>query len=432
MSNLSTRLKYARSRVLGNSTETIPVPFELKCSCGTTVTGIRRTTWQQAVCRSCDQTIFVLPVNVYPSSKRVPSLVLDGGFLQRLKVVTGEFLASPAQSHSESPTAKPVKPAKQQEQEQQVQSVAELKDYAPPVRVAEPTETKESPPPVKPAEAPRRSVARKTVVPLIRPAPVRRRLFTPFRLLVVGAVLAAVGTGWWMVHQNQLETARNLWRTSMDDVTTALSEGDLSQLSIHLQDAVDAATILHRRDADVLAAENLLRQSHAVNALSRIDLLYEIDQLVLTEPVGRTKEVASIDRALDGQWFLFDCRIKHRSGSTDDVQFDLPIVDPSIDVRFVVQSEWLLTAQKDVPESTLLIAVSVDHVTWNSAGTPALTIYFTPASVTLMTSSMHCRLAGLAVDSDAMRQQLERQEEFVRGNDRVVNSVTSTAEDAAI
>ena len=93
MTSLKARLSKAKARLFGTATKDIVVPFELPCDCGHRVTGIRRASWQIATCSACEARVYVLPVNVYPATKRVRSEVLDGSVANRLGVIVRDLVA---------------------------------------------------------------------------------------------------------------------------------------------------------------------------------------------------------------------------------------------------------------------------------------------------------------------------------------------------
>ena len=77
-------------RALTASKKPDSVPFELTCDCGAVVKGERRTSWIEAECPSCFQSLFVMPGNVYPATKLV-SGVLTGSFVARIQAAYYEL-----------------------------------------------------------------------------------------------------------------------------------------------------------------------------------------------------------------------------------------------------------------------------------------------------------------------------------------------------
>ena len=399
MADFATRIQHAKSRLMGTATETIPVPFTVSCACGETLEGLRRNSWTQVQCESCNETHFVLPVNVYPTSTRVPSLVLDGSFLQRLKVVVGELVAPKSETTAEAKSEKTPRAER-------------VEDYAPPPRVAESVPKEQRGEPAPQEETASGAQEEVLAFPTKQRRPISKKLFTPVRMLVAGAVLAAIATGWWITHQNRLESARNLWRSSMDEVEIALEQQDVSGLLSPLESAVEAAAILQKRDADVFAAENLLLQVTAVANLSQIDLLREIDDVVAVDAGEREDAVRIMNSAISGQWFILECPVRQNARLDRGVEFVMPDGSTSLPVYYVAEAEWPLSAQQDLGGAPLLLAVKVLDISTNVAGLSGLVVRFDAKQLALLTEEIVAEDAGLIAD-DVTIDRLQRQQEFI-------------------
>ncbi len=60
-------------KALGRKSETTSVavvPFEVRCECGSRLTGIRSDRARRSICAQCGEAHFILPVNKYPESER--------------------------------------------------------------------------------------------------------------------------------------------------------------------------------------------------------------------------------------------------------------------------------------------------------------------------------------------------------------------------
>lgn len=398
MPDFATRLKYAHARLVGTAPAVIPVAWERRCHCGATLTGERRTTWIQSGCPECGEVHFILPANVYPTCRRVPSLVLGGSWSSRLRTVTGELISGtlPPAASAESAVAGP-------------------EDYAPPRRQPDSAETATSRPPRQ------WPVVRlpKLRLPNLNPLPWLRRQFTPLRILILSAVLVAALTGWWLVHRGRLESARLAWRSAMDAAAVALDERDLAELKGHLEDAVAAAETLSRRDDDARHAENLLRQTTAVLELSSVDLLRELERVKEARGDRQQEVVERSGRLLAGEWFVFDCRLRPSTRIPDGSEFDLPFRIDGLRAVFLVNSPWLAQAQESQGETSLLLAAQVAELILDADSTPpVLEFRLDPNSVTLMTSEAHWEAVGFPVETDAVREQLASQDQFVRQRER--------------
>src|ERR1700722_2920647 len=49
-----------------------PAPYEIGCSCGHQITGVRKPSYQSVTCHRCGNVLFVLPADVYPKPKKEP------------------------------------------------------------------------------------------------------------------------------------------------------------------------------------------------------------------------------------------------------------------------------------------------------------------------------------------------------------------------
>ena len=88
------KIRHLWKRLKGGADAVVSTPFQLTCECGATVRGVRRSTWIESECPSCCHSVFVLPANVYPATRLVPSTVVGGSFPERLKARGGRVVAS--------------------------------------------------------------------------------------------------------------------------------------------------------------------------------------------------------------------------------------------------------------------------------------------------------------------------------------------------
>lgn len=201
-----------------------PQTYELRCSCGRTVGGVRATTYQQITCPSCRMRLFVLPASVYPPPK-------------------------PAKARPPKPPA--AKPA----------AAAAL-----PAEQDTPVERR----PVQPAR-------RK---PVITPAPSRKRLVTPVRIALVAVACATVVTVWGVSHSRSLQQAEVDFSEAVRLGREALASRDLPGAAAQFEIATKAADLLGRDDPAARSARQLARETH-----SAVNLLEDSVTEVLSEAV---------------------------------------------------------------------------------------------------------------------------------------------------
>lgn len=420
MTSLKARLHKAKARLFGSAAKDIVVPFELLCDCGHCVTGIRRVTYQIGTCTSCDARIYVLPVNVYPATKRVRSEVLDGSVSSRLSVivrdlVVGEHESTPESSSSTKPATIPG---------QRRSGSPALSDGIPAGidsadgDKAAGTRSRKSKAPVRISQAAATLIAEPILVeePVVRvPRPglavVMRRVFTPFRLLMLSAIVLVAVTGWWIVTQRRMEDARKTWRREMDVAEQALEDNDLAALYESLAEAVAAANTLHRDDAESRRAVSLLLQTQAVQNLSSTDIVSMLSGCVSGDGVFNTAKAAAAAESLNGKWFVFECSLLR---SENGLKADMPLIVDTVPVTITISSDSLQRALTAMPQSPLMFVASVESCRVVESG-PEFQIQLSGNSSTLITTRYHAAQMGFtAANSPRIDALLERQAEFLK------------------
>lgn len=425
MSSLLAKLAKAKSRLFGSAPEAIPVPFEVPCDCGHRVSGIRRTSYQIAICSACQSSIFVLPVNVYPTTKRIRSEVVDGPVLERVGTVVRDLVRGDA-TPEESETQQPRSVRKPQESEG-------LRDYGAAVDL-KPKGRKSK----RPSDEDSSSSGGGTEVkvqesadsiPLVQvPRPSfgtrMRRVFSPTRLLALAGCVILCSTGFWTVHQRKLEQARKVWRLEMDRAETALKQKDLSTLSESLTLAVKAAKTLSRTDEDARVAESLLRQTEAVQQLTSMDLVSQFGSVIRNDGSLDVTKAGNVADGLQGQRFVFELVLKRRTAGETEFQLDFPLIiqDTAIDV--FVSSSVLSSCAVGGSEPSVLFTACVRECRPPSPADRRWKIVLDGSSCTLVTTEFHAEQLGFDLKTSASLQSvLENQAKAVRSvQDSVIDS----------
>ncbi|MBC7965418.1 MAG: hypothetical protein H7Z17_05765 [Fuerstia sp.] len=420
MTSLKASLKRAKARLLGTAAKDIVVPFELPCDCGHRVTGIRRTSYQIATCSACDARVYVLPVNVFPATKRVRSEVLDGSVTSRLSVVlrdlvVGEQESTPNSKSSAKPAATP---GQRRSASSAAAEAAPTADDAPGTeRVAgkrsrRPT-TQTAISPEAAALVAEEILIEEPVVRVPRPslAVVMRRAFTPFRLLMLSATVLVAVTGWWIVTQRRMEEARKTWRREVDVADKALEDGDLEALHDSLTKAVAAANTLQREDAESRRATSLLLQTQAVQNLSSTDLVSMLSGCTSADGTFNTAKANAAAESLSGKLFVFECSLLLVENG---LKADMPLIVDSVPVTITIASESLQRAVTTLPQSPLMFVASVEscHVVDSRR---EFHIQLADKSSALVTTEFHASQMGFtAANSPGLNALLARQAEFLK------------------
>ena len=420
MTSLKVRLHKAKARLFGSAAKDIAVPFELPCDCGHRVTGIRRATCQIATCTACDARIYVLPVNVYPATKRVRSEVLDGSFGSRLSVIVRDLVVGEHESTAELQSCAT-----------QTATPGPRRSGPPAVSAASPTENEGSDgeealgkrsrksntririSPAAAALAVEEILVEEPVVRVHRPSlsVVMRRVFTPFRLLMLSAAVLVALTGWWIVTQRRMEDARKTWRREMDVAEQALEDKDLVALHESLAKAMVAAHTLQRDDAESRRAGSLLLQTQAVQNLSSTDLVSMLSGCVSDDGVFNTAKATAAAELLIGKWFVFECSLLR---SENGLMADMPLIVNSVPVTITISSDSLQRASTAMPQSPLMFVASVESCRVVDSR-PEFQIRLSRNSSTLITTQYHAAQMGFtAANSPGLDALLERQAEFLK------------------
>ena len=423
MTSLKARLHKAKARLFGSAAKDIVVPFELACDCGHRVTGIRRATYQIGTCTACDARIYVLPVNVYPATKRVRSEVLDGSVGSRLGVIVRDLVLGEQETTAElqssaNPTATPgtpvvslASPPENAEADGEKSREKRSRKSNTQIRIS----------PAAAALVAAEILVEEPVVRVPRPgmAVVMRRVFSPFRLLMLSAAVLVAMTGWWIVTQRRMEDARKTWRREMDVAEQALEDKDLVALHESLSKAVAAANTLRRDDVESLRAGSLLRQTQAVQNLSSTDLVSMLSGFVSGDGAFSTAKATAAAELLTGKWFVFECSLLR---TENGLMADMPLIVDSVPVTITISSDSLQHAFTALPQSPLMFVASVEFCRVVDSG-PEFHIQLSGSSATLVTTQYHAAQMGFtAANSPGLDALLERQAELLKtasaGEDR--------------
>lgn len=381
------RIRRAKARLFGTEAAEIAVPFELSCQCGGVLRGVRRTGWQQSACDQCGTSRYVLPVNVYPATVSVHSEVVSGSFFTRLMSAVSEVAPVRKSNDSAPGSIRPKKKAKSSAADSAEPSVERKSRFR--------------------LRLPQFSLPRPDVSGFLR------RTFTPFRLLMMAMACIVVATGGWMIHQRRIETARQTWRTSVDQLTDLLENNDLPQLQPVLKDAVSAGTILGKNDREFRVVTNLYEETLACESISNTELLQTLRDTYSADGQLKPDAGKTLLSALSTGCFVFDTLITS-VGNNRPLAVDLPFFTADHAVRVSIDLPDLHNVLEQSTNGRVIFAAHFqsvdvpvgDHGNWH--------LTLNPETFVLITSEVHCRDIGiLADDDDAVAAVLENQRNFV-------------------
>ena len=213
------------ARVFGGRPPAAPQLFEVRCPCGGRVEGERTETHQLRRCPGCRRDLLVLPVSVYPEPKRPPVAKRPAEPERDLSEASpGEPLhaaAVPAPAAPKPATSRAVRSPRASRKEQ----------------VAEAT-----------------AAARQTVVAL------RRKVFTPLKLALLGIVVLVGATGWYLVHRQRIATAESRLKETLRIAEESLQDRVWGRAEEFHRESTKLMDFLGREDSQARRTRQLARE----------------------------------------------------------------------------------------------------------------------------------------------------------------------------
>ena len=391
MSESISQFKRTIARLRGTVAEEIPAGFGIKCDCGYEVTGFRSSSWQQINCPECRRTLFLLPSNVYPSTASVRNDVIGGTFGHRLRVVVGEVLPG-RRRHERMPEKPP-------------SANGVVADKA-----SDASGSTEKPPPRR---LPRISF------PTVNPAKIARRVFSPFRLLVMGMLLVLGATSYWMYHRSQHETARNTWRDSTDAVSALIEQGEFELLEQTLSKATEAGRLIGQDGREWRQILNLLHETQALTSVCFATLPSLLSEVSAQQPLA-PPELQSFKSDLMGGTFVIDGYIDPVGDGAGEYLLDIPAMSGEYPVSVTMQLPQLDDYMTQNTARRFVFAFRLASVEQPvDTGRDAWQLAVAAESFVLLTSEQHCQNLGFSVESDpSLAELLASQRTFVEESDR--------------
>ncbi len=429
MPSLIARLAKAKSRLFGTAPQNVAVPFDVPCDCGHRVTGIRRSSYQLAECSACQSSIYVLPVNVYPTNKRIRSEVVDGPVAQRVGTVVRDLVLGEQTSMERrnedsraSVTAKGHPGSNDATSDEQEKSTKRRR------RAATESNQKGGSTENEASPVTAESVIAVMQLPRVSLAVHMRRFFSPTRLLAIAGLGILAATGWWMVHQARINVARKVWRAELDRAETALEKRDLTTLGEALTLAVNAGRILGRDDAEFRLAHSQLRQTIAVQKLTSIDLIASMSGVLQQNGSINAEKAKLACDAIEGQQMAFEAVLNTSPEKNGHIRLDFPLIVDGCPVEISVNSAVLARLASEEGSYPALFAAKIMECTAPSNGQDSWRLLLQGDSCTLITTSFHAEQLGFDVKASAMvKQTVERQAELIRSIDPSLLAETDDA-----
>lgn len=410
MSTIGEKLAMARAKLFGTAAADTPMPFELPCDCGHTVAGIRRPRMQITHCSACGQSLFVLPTDRYPATRRSPRKPVPSEPAPKTTPTAQELDATPetawASNHAAPAETTTRRSSKRPNPTSARSPQKNISPGSPNTQVTakdkpNPSQAPAVPPPAPPQLAPPKPSLSVRI----------RRTFTPFRLLTAGCLTLLLLTATWMVHQRQLENARRTWRREFDAALKAEAERNRSALQQSLQNALSAANILQKQDSDVAIARSLLLQCYAISQLTAVDPVAVLNSHFSPNTEPNPEQLTT---ELRGLVLLFEASPQPAPDTAPSVLLDLPLVIHGRLLQLSARSPILHQFSQLHPGQSVLFLAAIRSCHLTSAAPSPLQLELDPDSITLLTSEFLATEAGLSPESfPELPQILQRQSSLI-------------------
>jgi hypothetical protein len=375
----------AAEALLGRRVNELPPPWQVKCVCGRVATGQRSRIVQTPICPECRTSLFVLPASVYPRPKSPKRKVAAAPRPQT------EFV-SPVPSDSADLPSRPPHAA----------SAVRLK------------ETLEAP--SRPAALPAPS---RTIRQIVRAATgdvdldrLRRKLFTPVRLVLAGVFSVIVLTAWWIAHLRALDQAERTVVSASRLGEQALADNDLPEAARQFRMVRSSLDLLGRNDPQ----SRLMRQT-ASELMAGADLAHVSLFDMLHEATDAAAGRASLTWAetfrlnYRNAWVVLDVTVSrsvdHSGGHRFDIDFPLAVGGE----QAVVVGDLEIFDKAVASDGTakrVIFAAQLDDCRRESGQEGPWRISLRPASGFLWSSAERLELLGVGVD-DATQRVLDEQ-----------------------
>ncbi len=269
--------------------------FEVICSCGKRIQGIRTGSGQRVRCESCHHHAFVLPRDVYPPPRRKKS--------------------------GRGSKKKSAKPGVADNDGLRIgEQFAELGHHLRTLIAL-----------IAGRLTGRFTSAGRTVLEWLK------SLYSPFRLLVLVMLTVVVGTAWWGVHRSRLESAERTLREATERGDQALAEEDFPTASREFAAAVGALDQLQRNDAAALAVRQKARESRAASQLLKVSLFELAGELSAAFDGGDPGWATDFRSLYEDEWLVLETELQSPVSTEPGVPYELDLPLLAGDQPVVVQ-----------------------------------------------------------------------------------------------
>lgn len=375
-----------------------PEPFRLVCVCGGIFNGIRSEHEQRVRCSDCNHEMFVLPESVYPTPE-----VRYRGVIEVIDEDEVEVIEEPPASSDELPrgpadaiSISPVKHHRKSSGKRKKRR-GKREDRSDP-------ESKTSLDKSIPAKA--------VEVDNVRGIRDRRKwrykIFTPFRAIAAGILVASLLTSYVIVHSWSVANAEVVLSTSGNSGQEALDKGDLATAN---QEFAEVAKALETLGSDDPQSRQLHQLCLEVRAA--VDLIpTSVPDMIAaaadaSSPTAITSWQDNFDLTYRDKWVVIDTTVNNDDPESD-VRISVPLMLEHDRAMFVIDGDWFAERLAGVGEQRVIFGARLKSCRAKGTTDRTWEISFADGTFFFWSDPRTYKLIGFPLDeaaTEVLRQQ---------------------------
>lgn len=238
----------------------------------------------------------------------------------------------------------------------------------------------------------------------------KRRIVTPFRLVILGASMIVAATMIVKLNSTQQEGAEWELKNALDKAETALKNGDFSTSAKEYQKACAALDVLNRNDAQEKSIRQRFKESTAAGNLAADSMFEILNKLTKEIDSDSSRPQILFEKSHSHRWIVMETiveKLKDRDGHTRTV-IDFPFEVAGRPVEFEANSSVFENILVDRKEQKVVFAAQLQRIQLQGAEHPYWTITLQPETAFLWTDYETFQALGFEND-DAGNERITRE-----------------------
>jgi hypothetical protein len=240
----------------------------------------------------------------------------------------------------------------------------------------------------------------------------RRKIFTPVRLVLAGVVAVVALTGWWMLHLRALDQAERTVVSASRLGEQSLANNDLAEAARQYRMVRTSLDLLGRNDPPSRLLRQTADELMAAAELSRASLFDMLREAGESEG-GRAglSWTETFRLSYRNSWVVLDAPVTRAVGRSGGYRFDIDFPLPVGRDRGTVVGDLAIFDKAVSPDGTstrVIFAAQLDDCRREPEHKGVWKISLRPATAFLWSSAGRLELLGIGID-DATKRVLDEQ-----------------------